>query len=891
MGLPLSESDTRIRARPERDDPRLRPAKWAWRGVPRLRLAALVTLDVALAAFYFSWLLRPARVGSPVLYGLLLAAELFNLTQAAGFWWTVLGARGYRPRGWQGKPPTVDVLIPVYGESVDIVEPTVAAARRMHGARVHVHLLDDGRDPLMRELAARQRVHYVTRKLHVGAKAGNINHALALTRAPYVVILDCDHVPDPRLLSVTLGHLQDERMAFVQTPQYYANAPAGGIAAAAWAQQALFFGAIAAGKDGHGAMFCAGTNVVFARAALEEVAGFPEGSLTEDFELSIALHERGWRSRYVPVVLARGLGPEDMSSYVSQQQRWARGCLGGFATALRARLPMRVRAQYLLASMYFLSGWTVLIYMSFPAIRLLAGVQPLAGATADQFLLHFAPYFCASLSTVALAGAGAYTWRAFALAATSFWIHVRASLLALLRRRGRFVVTPKEGADAPQPGAMWPSLLALDVLLGVAAYGLSRHRDPATLNNASFAALHITVLTAGVWPALVGAQRVRTRIASSQLLASGVRRALVQAAVALLAAAAVAGGVLLGERSLTAPVLRTAGPSPPMLARRAGEAFLERYELADGRVVRLDQRADTVSEGQAYAMLIAVALGDHGRFQAAWRWTRANLELPSGLLATRWADGHVVQAQPASDADLDAARALWLAAERFGEARYREQARTLAHAVLANETIDTTTGRLLVAGPWALRERIVDPSYIDPTSFQVLASADPRDRLAWQALERTAHAVLASLLARYRLPPDWAQASPTGALTAIGLPSAPGREPLYSFDAARLPVRLAASCKPDERSLAASLWPTLRAAGQPTPYALALNGAPRTVGSAPLALVGAAAAAGAAGATGAEQTMLAQAETLELHYPTYYGAAWAALGRIMLQTSWLSPCA
>ena len=101
--------------------------------------------------------------------------------------------------------------------------------------------------------------------------------------------------------------------------------------------------------------------------------------MTEDFELSIDLHSRGWRSVYVPEVLARGLGPEDMASYVSQQQRWARGCLSGVGAALRARLPARLRAQYLLSSLYFLSGWTIAVYMALPVVRMLTGAQPLGG--------------------------------------------------------------------------------------------------------------------------------------------------------------------------------------------------------------------------------------------------------------------------------------------------------------------------------------------------------------------------------------------------------------------------------------------------------------------------------------------------------------------------------
>jgi cellulose synthase (UDP-forming) len=487
-------------------DPRLAPPRWdgraGRRAALRVRLLALVALP--LAAWYFAWLLEPGRMGSPVLYITLIAAEIFNLVQAIGFWWTASRQRG-RPAlrlADGGPPPAVDVYVPTFDEPVAIVEPTIRAAAALRGAEVTVWLLDDGRRDEMRAMAARHGARYLTRDRRSGAKAGNINDALPRTEGEFIVVLDCDHVPAPNFLEATLGHLADRRVALVQTPQYYANAHTNRVAAAAWAQQALFFGAIARGKDGMGAMFCCGTNMVFRRAALEDAGGFPEHSITEDFELSVGLHERGWRTAYMPEVVASGLGPEDMRSYVSQQQRWARGCLAGMRTALKADLPRRQKLQYLLSSMYFLSGWTVLVYLAMPIVRILTGAQPLAGATADQFVLHFAPYYAIALGMVAVAGAGAFTFAGFALATSSFWIHVRASLLALVGRRGRFVVTPKQGDLRRQPGAVWPALTICVLLVTVAVYGLFQDPSPATVNNVAFAGFHITILLAGAWPAL-----------------------------------------------------------------------------------------------------------------------------------------------------------------------------------------------------------------------------------------------------------------------------------------------------------------------------------------------------------------------------------------------------
>jgi len=486
-------------------DIRLRRPQWdpLPSGMPvRTRVRLIALLGLPLVAWYLSWLLDPSRVGQPVLYALLVTAESLNVLQAVGFWWTCAYERVREPKAPAG-PRTVDVLVPRYDEAAEIVDLTLAAAVALRGADVRVWLLDDGDSDEMRDLALRHGAGYLRRPVHDHAKAGNVNHALTQVDAPFVAIVDCDHVVHPDFLEATLGHFDDDgHLAFVQTPQYYANGDQPGVPGAAWSQQTLFFGAIARGKDGLGATFCCGTNVVFRRAALDHVGGFPTHSITEDFELSIDLHERGWRTAYLPKVLANGLGPDDMGAYVTQQLRWARGCLSAVPRILRARLPLRLRAQYLLSGIYWLSGWTVLIYMAFPVIRILFGVQPLANLTAPEFLLHFAPYFVVALTTAALAGRGSYTFQALALAATSFLLFIVASVLTVARRRGSFKVTPKQGAGRAQPRAVAPALACVVVLVAVAAWGLANRQDSATFNNAAFALFHVAILMTGAWPAL-----------------------------------------------------------------------------------------------------------------------------------------------------------------------------------------------------------------------------------------------------------------------------------------------------------------------------------------------------------------------------------------------------
>jgi endo-1,4-beta-D-glucanase Y len=304
-------------------------------------------------------------------------------------------------------------------------------------------------------------------------------------------------------------------------------------------------------------------------------------------------------------------------------------------------------------------------------------------------------------------------------------------------------------------------------------------------------------------------------------------------------------------------------------------SFLDRYVDGDGRVVRHDQGGDTVSEGQAYALLLSVAADDQPRFARVWDWTRTHLRRPDGLLAWRWADGHIVGDEPAADADLDAARALALAADRFHEPRYRADSRALVRAIVHGETAWAADRTVLVAGPWARGRAVVNPSYWSPRAYE---------ELGFPKVSESSR-VLTERLVDDGLPPDWARVQPYG-IVPSGPPS--GGDAAYSYDAVRTPVRLAESCDPADRELAARMWPHLR--DRPGAARRALDGTPLTGDEHPAALAGAAAAAQAAGDHGAAADLLDRAAKLDAEHPTYYGSAWVDLTRAMLVDHSLGTC-
>jgi len=89
-----------------------------------------------------------------------------------------------------------------------------------------------------------------------------------------------------------------------------------------------------------------------------------ETNIAEDFLTSLFVHSKGWKSVYVPEVLAEGLAPEDFMSYYKQQFRWARGSLEiifKYNPLFNRGLSLSQKLQYLASASYYLSGVVFLL--------------------------------------------------------------------------------------------------------------------------------------------------------------------------------------------------------------------------------------------------------------------------------------------------------------------------------------------------------------------------------------------------------------------------------------------------------------------------------------------------------------------------------------------------
>ncbi|MCK2021692.1 hypothetical protein KZC52_02040 [Microbacterium sp. kSW2-24] len=336
------------------------------------------------------------------------------------------------------------------------------------------------------------------------------------------------------------------------------------------------------------------------------------------------------------------------------------------------------------------------------------------------------------------------------------------------------------------------------------------------------------------------------------------------------------------------PLPADGAEAPELDAAELATSFLDEW-VEDGRVVRHDEGGDTVSEGQAYGLFAAVIADDEQRFDEIWAWTQDELVRSDGLMAWRWDDGAIVDDEPASDADLDAARALVLAGDRFGRDDLREDGVDLATVIADRMTVVTERGRILLPGLWAAEREpyAYNPSYASPVAYEVLraATGDPR----WDELQAGSASVTDEILTATDLPPDWAQVHVDGLIEPMPGPLGEGDPVQYAFDAPRLMLRYAESCTASDVALAALPLTTLDRESELSSR-LDLGGGSLASEESAFGYTARAASAYASGDDVAATLDLEKAAQLSAEYPTYYGNAWVMLSTAMLSDDSLGGC-
>ena len=482
---------------------------------PSLVMLVLVATLGILA--YAAFLLNPASRGDWLPYGMVITAESILILQALLSMWTILsGSQDPRdfafndakarmfdqlevsrqeiasmPHRWtmrlHGAEVTVDVLVTTYGEPLDVIRRTVTAALAMRGNHV-TWVLDDGHSDDVRAMAHELGARYVRRLSSGGAKAGNVNHALSLASGEFFAIFDADFVPSADFLVETIPFFSTPSVAFVQTPQTYGNLH-NVISRGAAYMQAVFYRFIQPGRNRFNAAFCVGTNVIFRRKSIDDVGGMYTDSKSEDVWTSLMLHERGWRTIYIPMVLAVGHAPDTVEAYTKQQLRWA---TGGFEILLkhnpmgwRRKLSLDQRLQYLVTASFYLTGICPLLLLMVPPLEIYFDLRPMnLSTTVFTWVLYYAGFYVMQI-VLAFYTMGSFRWETLMLATASAPIYLNALINVLIGKEQKWSVTGSTSKASSPFEFMIPQLWFFTFLLLTSVVAIYRDIDNGVLTLAT----------------------------------------------------------------------------------------------------------------------------------------------------------------------------------------------------------------------------------------------------------------------------------------------------------------------------------------------------------------------------------------------------------------------
>jgi hypothetical protein len=472
-----------------------------------LRLMIVIGL-VSMLLFLFK-LLQKSMIGFAPIYWIQMIVFIFICCKILYEWIHYLFIT-IPPTPPTKKIYTVDVFTTYCAEEpYEMIEETLYAIQAITYPH-HTYLCDETNDPNLRDLCKRIGVNHITREIKIDAKAGNINNALQQSTGELCVILDPDHVPFPEFLDPIVNHFNDPEIGFVQIVQAYYNMDDGLIAKGAAQQTYQFYGPMMMTMNKYGTVQAIGANCSFRRTALESIGGHAAG-LAEDMNTAMHLHAKGWKSLYVPAVLARGLVPNTISAYYSQQLKWSRGVFELLVTSypkLFHQFTWKQKLHYGLIPLHYLSGIIFLLNFLIPILSLSLDVIPFKMDLAEFAILGF-PFAISILMirhfvqiwVMEDEERGFHVVGGLLLIGT-WWVYILGFFYTIIRKKVPYIPTQKDNQEKVSLALYLPNILLLVASVAAIIYGLTTDWNPYTIIMSGFAAFNCFILIFTIYAGL-----------------------------------------------------------------------------------------------------------------------------------------------------------------------------------------------------------------------------------------------------------------------------------------------------------------------------------------------------------------------------------------------------
>jgi cellulose synthase/poly-beta-1,6-N-acetylglucosamine synthase-like glycosyltransferase len=225
--------------------------------------------------------------------------------------------------------PLVTVIIPAFNEE-RVIEASVRGILASDYEHMEVIVADDGSKDRTSAIVEQAfghdpRVRVLT--LANGGKARALNRALALAKGEIIVALDADTQFETQTIARLVRWFGQKRIGAVA-----GNAKVGNRVNLVTRWQAVEY--VTAQNIERRAltafdaiMVVPGAVGAWRLSALQAVGGFPEDTLAEDQDLTIAIQRAGWKVGYDEDAVAWTEAPETLRALGKQRFRWAFGTL------------------------------------------------------------------------------------------------------------------------------------------------------------------------------------------------------------------------------------------------------------------------------------------------------------------------------------------------------------------------------------------------------------------------------------------------------------------------------------------------------------------------------------------------------------------------------------
>ncbi len=450
---------------------KVRDSRWVALGarlarMPKgMRVLAVLTLGLGFA--YLVWrLIFTWQGASPTLFWALWIAEFIGWLSLALFVRDAWSREESLPVG--PVSGSVAILIPTYDEELEILEPTLEGALAVKECD-SIWLLDDGNRSWVRDLAAAKGVNYLARKTHEHAKAGNLNNAIRQLSDEFILVLDADHIPNQDIVTKLKPYFVDPKVAVVQSPHGFRNLDSAQHYDRKIHEQSLFFEILLPGRNSRDAVFWCGSGALLRLSALKSVGGVQTSTITEDLETSLALQRAGHKSVFHNEILLQGLAPANLSAYLLQRYRWARGT---FEVLTSKKSPIfgrghkfKTRLSYFSNFVYYLVPLQHIAFVLVLTTSLLTGQLPVRLSTIALLGLWLPQLLLSLVVGLGLSEGRQLPFSGSSNAWTTSAIYLEAILDRLLGRKATFKVTPKDGIE--EAGVANLRLLWLPIVAGV----------------------------------------------------------------------------------------------------------------------------------------------------------------------------------------------------------------------------------------------------------------------------------------------------------------------------------------------------------------------------------------------------------------------------------------